>query len=96
MLPTSELLMPIGVNVRTSSAFALRRIRPGGEKRGSGKERGNGKEDLVSFSLPRFVGGHKYLSFGKNLFDILLRARVRVCVCVCLKGCARVCALLCV
>lgn len=26
MLPTSELLMPIGVNVRTTSAFALRRI----------------------------------------------------------------------
>lgn len=33
MLPTSELLMPIGVNVRTSSAFALRRIRREGVKR---------------------------------------------------------------
>lgn len=77
MLPTSELLMPIGVNVRTSSAFALRRIRHGeeGEEVGRGREeREGGKEDLVSFSLPRFVGGHKYLSFGKNLFDILLPA----------------------
>lgn len=85
--------MPIGVNVRTSSAFALRRILQGGKGEGrGGKRRGDGKEDLDSFSLPRFVGGHKYLSFGKNLFDILLPARV----CVCVKGCARVCALLCV
>lgn len=40
MLPTSELLMPIGVNVRTSSAFALRRNRPDEGKENLEVERG--------------------------------------------------------
>lgn len=43
MLPTSELLMPIGVNVRTSSAFALRRNRPDEGKENLEEKMGGGK-----------------------------------------------------